>query len=166
MAKAIKGAVSAELSATGVHRIDGQVTTVDDQGVVIMTRVPGRRVLRPVRYSHSQVLAYTDVGPGFVVLHGPQIFDPIAGTVQSVSEGLMVIQDATTGINVNFNTGNACGSYNFAEIAEDDRALGRSSITTKTLRSSEKADKPAKSTKAKTTKTAGKVAAKKSGRRR
>lgn len=147
MAKEPKGAMSAELSAMGVYRIDGQVTAVDDHGVVISTRVAGRRVTRPVRYAHDNVLAYTEVGPGFIIVNGQQTFDPIAGEVVKVEEGSVTLKDVS-GIKITFNTRGQV-AHTLAEIAEDDRALGRSSISTKVLRASEKEDKPARKSKTK-----------------
>lgn len=164
MAKEPKGAMSAELSATGVYRIDGQVTKVDEHGVVISTRVAGRRVTRPVRYAHEHVLAYTEEGPGFVIVHGQQTFDPIAGEVVKVEEGSVTLKDTSSGIKITFNTRGQI-AHTLAEIADDDRALGRSSISTKVLRASEKEDKPARKSKSKPEKTSSKKPVK-AGKRR
>lgn len=117
----------ATVETLGVVRIDGEVIAVTDAGVTIHTRAMGRRTMVDRFIPMSDIVCYTNVGPGYVVAHSRHLVAEIAGQVVS-EDGVVSIQDGE-GTIVNFSGAYVPSvSLYFTSIEEDDRAINRSSV--------------------------------------
>lgn len=169
MAKKDSGkAYKAEISGSGLHRIDGIVREVSDAGVTIDIKERGRVVRRATLIAMSDIVAHTAEGPGFVICDRPLSLEPIAGTVVSESAEEIVIKDAEDN-EIHFPLQGRTKA-SFIAVAEDDRSLKKSAVETKISRMAERedgSDGKKKSKKAKPSKDdAGAKKKKRSGLRR
>jgi hypothetical protein len=138
MAKKDSKAYKAEISGSGLHRIDGIVREVNDAGVMINIKERGRVVRRATLIPMADIVAYTAEGPGYVVCDRPLSLEPIAGTVVSESAEEIILKDAEDN-EIHFPLlGRTKAS--FVSVAEDDRSLKKSSVETKIARLAERED--------------------------
>lgn len=95
------------VSSRVVTRYDGDVLQVSDGGVSISVREFGRQTRQDMYFPHTQIIAHTDEGPGFVVVIAEQVLATYHGTIETSDANISVTTEGGRTVYAETDNGSA-----------------------------------------------------------